>query len=371
VPSGDPIQVLAPVSRTLEPHIGVRLTTDSGTVTINTSLIGFDQQISDDFSVQIVGSLQGSTTIFGTNKIVKTSDSAYIMPACDVNQPVSRALGDIQASTSNKLMTAATNAFIYPPNSVTASIGTYGVTYQFPPAGTTTLSNYQPLPQVMGSILWSFTPTELVGLNVNPGALVLTISTNRALSFNRQVNVVCPKISAAVLSGCFSCSQGAVLTVTARSTCSAGAASVQIGQYTVNTPSVNLGTVDGQVLIHFASSVASVSSTIKLQSGPYSDEFSFSGTLQAPDLVSNATDDVQNNGVGSIFGALDPSKVNEWFQGLGETIKTIIIIAAVALAIILLGVVVYFIWRAVPKKNGGYSKIHDATTKEAAEDAKK
>jgi hypothetical protein len=173
----------------------------------------------------------------------------------------------------------------------------------------------------------------MVGIDTAPASLIGHISTTQPITVSRTVNVVCPVIMSVNASGCFSCDQGATVTVFARSTCSSGGAVVTGVGFLVATTSVVLTTDIQRFDIRISATVASLDGTITLTSGSYSDTKAFSATLVHEDLVVQQNTTVVVTGTNtSGSGFLD---FQSWFDSLSSWMRGLLVFGMVVGAIIL------------------------------------
>jgi len=356
VPNGPVWRVSTPTFTRLEPKLTITLNSNGLESSLTSTVMGITQPFATNYTVHISGSLQGDNTVFGGEAIVSSEIGAYFSSASPVNSPIAGGIGDIQSNSPDKLITASRNAFIYPANAVSSAVGSYSVAYTFPSQGIETLSARDPLPQQKGTTLWSYTPTELVGLASNPGALLFQLNTINPVRFVRKVNIVCPRVDAVEVTGCYSCSQGARLKVMAISTCSEGSVPISItgAGLSLTTPSIMLDS-NPEKLIYFNSDRAEVAGTLTIGVGDRKASIDFSGRLIADELITNHTGDVVNNPDDDNGGIDWITPFNDWFGNVGTTTRWIII-AAIVVGSILLLIGGVFVIKSLRGKSG-YQKV--------------
>jgi len=349
-------QVFRPVSVILQPQLTTNFTYTitepvwSWTQEIhNISVVGLTTQIGDNFTLTMEGTLAGSTVQFGGEKLIGCSDGWYMGSACDPNAPVAHAVGDIQGNSLLDLEYGG--HFQYATGLFTPLLTSSATNYVFEAAGIRSISPSSTLPAQRGSVLWTVSGSNLVGLDQAPGAVIMTVATNQPLTLKRIVNLVCPKILSGNITGCYSCDQGATITLLAYSRCSSGQALVvATGSYIVSTPSVILGTSQDYIMIKVTSNSATVSGNIQLVNGDYSDTILIEGTL-VPDPLIVINNQTFSNTSSTAQAMLD---FGSWFNGLAEWMKGLLVtgmtIAAIVAAIVI-AVVIFKVVKAVKQSN--------------------
>jgi len=76
-------------------------------------------------------------------------------------------------------------------------------------------------------------------------AILIKISTNRPQNYTRYLDIVCPLVTFIFIEGCYNCQEGAVITVSSKSTCLPGPAlltvvdpSISIRSNSIDCPSI-------------------------------------------------------------------------------------------------------------------------------------
>lgn len=360
VPAVDIGQVMRPISVRHQPQLVVNFTTSSGSEVTVVDVTGFDMQVGQNFSLTIQGSLTGSTTVFGDQRVVVTSSSVTMGAASAPNAPVRGSVGDVQANSPGEF--SPFTPFKYAAGLWTALPTSTQTNYLFEGPGWSARSSHDTLPTVRGTTLWTYSDGNLVGLNSNPGSVIATIRTNRPVQVSRKVNIVCPEIYNATLDGCYSCDQGATITIIAKSRCSEGAALVTIdGTFTVGDTSVTLTTVPSTIMIRVTSSSKNNQGTLRLSSGNYHSEILVTGVLVYEDIIVN-----QNQTLSNTTGGTTPSFVDfqSWFNNLAEWARGLLVtgmvIAAIAAAIVV-AVIIYKVVASIKRARveARYDKLQD------------
>jgi len=239
--------------RSTSPAIQITITSGAGIVK-QTSLNAISNSTTvDGFSVKILGNLQGTVTEFGNDKVISAAGYVWLGSASDANVPVAGAIGQIQANTLSKLNTGD---FTVASGIVSRNQGSKSDDFSFIDTPIPSTPAYKKFPFSMNAVVWSddITRAKIVGTNMNPGPLIVSIETPVALSVTRVRNVVCPHISkVGPASGCFACKLGSVASVIAKSTCRGGVVAVETDDDSIVlfTTSLSLDTSDFNYTINF------------------------------------------------------------------------------------------------------------------------
>jgi hypothetical protein len=299
-------------------------------------------------TVQVVGSLSADYTEFGTNKVLDNSTSAWLVTASDVNSPQQQTIGDIQSSSSDKLTTASTSAFIFDPSIVSKSHQDTSTTFTFAGSGIDNLHLFDPFPLVLGGNLWSWSSGLLVTNVTNPGALIVVVSASSSLRFSRIVNVVCPSGSFLNGSGCFDCPLGFSLRITLKSTCSSGIVTLSVEDQRVSllTNSISITTEDQTFVIFGTTSVDNnhFHLTIHANGGNLVLLVEFVAVSHVP--VRNDTNSNQNSGdsaldkFGDFFTETIPNFFRDVFGGNGKWWEYLILVIVIIVVIAIIGLLI-------------------------------
>ena len=365
VPNSDFIaEVMRPISLHRVPQISIAVS--NGEVTETESFEGKNEnlQVMGNFTVRVEGSLTGSTTLFGAEKIVITNGDTRMGFASDVNAPVGGSLGDIQASHPGQL--GPYGQYKVATGLATANPTSGSTNYHFVGSGFPSMSTMDVLPTMRGTSIWSRTGALLVGLNTEPGALLLSLNTPSGLTISRRVNVVCPSIISVDLVGCLACDQSATLVVRAKSTCSEGMALVEVtGSLTALTTSVVLSHEDVEIFVRVHSSTRSNSGTITLKAGPHTASIDYNGELQPENLVVIINGTFDNNNQTTTGGFPDVVGLFSGLPGFAQALISAIGAVIAVILIIVLGVLIFkgvmFVKksRSLSKETTKYHKLYE------------
>jgi len=180
--------------------------------------------------VTMIGSLQGQFIDFGNKKIiVEDKTSIHLKEACAVGAPVAGAVGDIQSDSIPRMMGGGFNAFQYAEDIVTRLDSKRSTTYTFKQAGSRQLDDSSKLPVVYSGNTWSLGEDGYIGADLKTTGAVLGIyQSSEELTFTRTINQICPRFSVKNASGCYNCSSGSSVLISARSVCMPGLVIVSI-----------------------------------------------------------------------------------------------------------------------------------------------
>jgi len=336
---GSVYSVNRPISVALQPVVSFNFTSESYSTYDEVHVTSFEFSIGNNMTGTIEGTLSGSTTSFGDQRVVIGPNSASMGSASAPNSPVVGSVGDIQGTSPGQF--DAYGTFSYASGIFTPNPTSTATNYLFSSNGIAARSSHDTLPTNRGTTLWSISGGSLVGLNSNPGAVLLTLRSDHPITITKTVNVVCPEILNATLEGCYSCDQSASIVVFARSRCSAGSALVTTdGTYNRLTPSLVLETEYQMHIVKVHSVIDINSGTLTLSSGSHSDSVLVEGTLVSEDLIVTPPGDFTNTTTDQGGGPLIPFA--DWFAGLSDLFKGLLVTGMIIGGIIFLIVVIYF-----------------------------
>lgn len=364
-PTGPIYEVFTPTNSKIQPQIFVQYIDQQKQLNFTLQIAGDITVIDENFQISIVGTLQGSTTEFGSRKVIVGNSNAYIGVASETNSPQVGIPGDIQANTIQSLTSPNPSSFIFDSQIVQSQPVSDRTTYSFRSPGISVVgsSQYLKLPATIGSVYYTYSNGQLIGNDIAPGAIVFSLQTRIPVTIQKTVNVVCPDISSLYVSGCYLCIQSASFVFTAKSICSSGAATVILittNNITVNTPFVQLSTIDSTFTVGFSSSDKYIQGKLQLKSGLKISEFYFHSVLNDPVGVV-----IPNMTIPPGFldtGSSGWDSFTNWFNGLGgawEYVKWIvisIIIVVVVGGIIALSV---FGWYKYKESKLGYELVSE------------
>jgi len=320
--------------------------------------------------VQIIGTLSGKYIDFGNKKfIIRDANNIYLKEASPVGGPIAGAIGDIQSTSPQKLMSGNPNAFTFDRNIVTLNHREKSDDYTFRTPGCEQLDDASKLPLSYAGETWYFSENGFISSDLKTaGALLGTFEINGEMKFSRTVNEVCPKIQSTTQSGCFNCSAGSTIIVNARSVCMPGLAQVSLeaaSNVILLTPSIALTNSWKEFVISIQTNKAANDFTLVLQSGsnrvtqnivftaiPYVEINQPNNT----DSPGNGTKDTDGGGGGFNIGDLfkNPFKaIGEFFKDLASgklswwLILLFVILMVVALIVIAV-IVVPLIFQFAP-----------------------
>jgi len=208
-------------------------TSDCQTVQINT---GGEIDVNDRLSVQFLGSLAGSTDVFGTNKFITNLEGgdAYYGFASPPSAPQVNTIGDIQAATSSGLQNPTYTSFIWNVDILDPyDSGENSVAFTTSANGINLLQVYPKLPHQIGTTIWHFNGNAaLEGVNENPGSLLLNIKAVN-YTFQQVVDQVCPVMKSHSITGSYQSDGGATWVVFASSDCGTGSCVLTVDTTTV------------------------------------------------------------------------------------------------------------------------------------------
>jgi hypothetical protein len=313
--------------------------------TESTSVVDlYNNLVAGPFNIINIGSLDSSDHNFGDNKLVLKGSQSYLASSNGYNNPQFGKVGDIQASTSFAFGFPSPTAFIY-PTTVVPSIETQdAVVYSFPSPGARLLGDNTELPMVFGDTIWSFDGSNLVGLNSNPGAVVMSLISTEDILLTYEKTRVCPNLDSLTINGCYNCPQGLTITVLADSLCDAGAVSVTI----VTSVRIACFTSFTEISQTLTSQILQCTSNDKqisgrvIYEGDTTDFLDFSTILsEPPSLTQQEINDVFGNftPVQSSF----PDLWNSW-TGSAAIAKYVIVVIMAIVIVISLMVIAYAGW---------------------------
>lgn len=190
-------------------------------------------------SFEIQGSFEGPAPDFNDRKHMVCGQAQYLTDASDRNSPQKSTIGDVQAESSE---TMTSGSFIYDLDMATKSeVGTSAV-YSFTGSGMKsveknayplTAAGFDWMPQE-GGAPYAFDETATT--------VSYSMRTVGAAKIKRKVKAVCPTFELEESEGCYSCDDGFVVKIKAKSICEEGTAIVRSGSplVKVNTQVVNL-----------------------------------------------------------------------------------------------------------------------------------
>jgi hypothetical protein len=258
VPLGEALQIDAIGVQQWQAHIKINVTTNSASkVFYLNSASTFSNP---DFKLTITGlSVQPVETFTEQNFIRDIDGDYYLYPTSKQNVPVAGSIGDIQASYANSFLNPDVRAFLKAPNIATpVPSGKYDV-YSFQPSGVKQhITSLKKFPMVLNGNLWNTANGVAYSNLTTPGGLTFALLTNKPLSLTYKPTVVCPVASLTSASGCFLCSNGSIIGITARSSCDEGFVDIRANSKDVilYDTKMRLAKTDKLFSINIATSIA-------------------------------------------------------------------------------------------------------------------
>lgn len=209
-------------SRSFIPYI----LADFGNGTVRTIKQSTTSTTVGNLKFDIIGTLTGSLTEFSGYKLISNDTHQYLGTASEKNAPLQQNIGDIQSSADGLMKTGSISSFIFDPNVVSKLEQDKSTIYTFKNSGMNNIGLNQRLPAMYGGQIWSFKDGGLVSSSISPGSLVMSIQTLTPVSVTRIKTIVCPVASVIQATGCYSCDIGSKVIIKAKSSCSAGFATV-------------------------------------------------------------------------------------------------------------------------------------------------
>jgi len=302
VPFGNVSQVLELATRMRSPTIRIEYMLQDGTTYVsNTSVTNVNTNIGQ-FTVQILVSLTQALSDFPSDftHVIINPDLTKIGPASKVNIPKINSVGDIQANAPLDFSNASPDAFIFDPAvKVDSSVTSDSIHYTFSSPGILLLDHapFYSFPVNISGNTWFYSNGILFSNIMNPGALLLSVTSPNGLTFTKTENVVCPAAVFVSANGCYSCLFNAHILVNASSKCAEGFAT-----FTVSDPDV--------FILNPSQFLSSTTKTldISLDTSKARNMFNLiiigsSSNVTIPiDFVANYTDLVNNNDTGTSNG---------------------------------------------------------------------
>lgn len=254
------VQVYQPSQFVQQPTVSLVISDTSGNVlySISAEITGQNYQ-SGPFSLQIIGTFSGSLTEFGSNSVIISiaNGEAWYGQASLVNSPVAGSIGEVQGQNWQAMENGASyfgynppqglsdgsqffhgvpewNYLKYDPSLIQASYGGQSTNYAFAGSALNSLLGLYPkFPQTIGGNLWDVnallisSTTGIYSANMSSilsssAAVYVTLGCTNSITVTRTINVVCPVASYLNASGCYTCTMGSTVLISAKSVCSDG-----------------------------------------------------------------------------------------------------------------------------------------------------
>jgi len=229
--------VSQPTSLSYTPYLSVSV---QGNTTVTTFAQTGTSQSIGSLKFDILGTFQGSTTLFGNNYLVYNSTKTYWGAASAKGIPQQQNIGDIQATTVSQITTPSVNAFIFDPAIVSASISDTSTAYFFKNPGMNNVNFLSQFPLNIAGQIWTYSSGLMSSIATNPGTLAVTMTTLQPITITRTRTVVCPQGTFMQASGCYNCNTGSVVFVKLSSKCSAGTVLLSVVDPTITLTTLSL-----------------------------------------------------------------------------------------------------------------------------------
>jgi hypothetical protein len=186
--------------------------------------------VSDDgtFQITLDGLYNVDPTIFPTPYYtvdITNGSIGYLPLQASARGTPSKGFGEIQSNTDGAIFSSSLSAFIFDPSILTCSSSstTYHCQSLTQHGVPNMLATSIPLPARIGGNYWYLNSRTLMSnLTVAPPIQVTFSALGEGLSLHSYYAQVCPQISTINATGCYSCDEQAILTVTVQSTCAPG-----------------------------------------------------------------------------------------------------------------------------------------------------
>jgi len=346
------------------PVLEVEISSDSHTEKFE---VLYDDAIQHNHNMtfEILGELTHAHVNFGSNKIITGMNgtefpSAYYGAACDQNVPCAGAVGDIQSSfdTSIHSYSWELDQFIYPINAVQTVVKDGAIDFKFPRRGLySQLPVLTKLPSVINGDLWTITEDNLYINSINPGNLLVKLTTTQEFTFSQTVNTFCPVIEELEdkhLVGCSNCAQGVVLNFYAKSTCESGILDYTLtcheGKAFLITRNCKVESFRTLCQVRIKPSTEVIKCTLHLKNGVDIIDLDFEAISPELETTTNTTGESVINAPNAITGNPDisiNSSTNgflDWFNGLSGWAGTLKWIVVSLICIVFICLVAYLIF---------------------------
>ena len=363
-----------PTSLIFTPTVNIRIFGPAGKLLLSDTVSGVNGNVynffNNTFNLQFQGLYQQTITEFSNKKVYLCSGAAYIVDANDVGTLVAGQLGDIQANDPTLLSRSGISNFNFATDIFLGanSVDGENMIFRTSVPGISRLGLYKPLPQIYGNNLFSISPSgDLLANVTSPGALDITINSVGNFNVSLRVNPVCPTISSVNnASGCYQCTAGFVVYITAKSICSAGLAYVSL--FSLDTSAILY--TNAISLTNQFQSFAIRGSTVQqknnlkiiISNGEYSDSRDISFRAVSINLVGNQTfnqtgpdsynnGNVDDNGVPYTTFSANPIKAienlfhgiycEEWYQYLYNYIYDILCLVLFTILVLFIVFIIF------------------------------
>jgi len=229
VPKGSSVDVFSLNQRKHDPAIQFQIIFPNGTYFSTTILAKSRPLINVPFSsgnlqFKFLGSYAFDSTEFQGKYLVGRPDLYKLMHACEPNVPCTGLVGDVQTSIPNNYQHPSANGFIISEDMWLIAKQRKSHSYTFSePSFKYWETNEDVLPKVLNSDRWFVDAGGYLTSNLTQGPqIVVQLTTDVPIIYETLADVVCPTAKLVSANGCFSCDDGFSITISIKSTCSAG-----------------------------------------------------------------------------------------------------------------------------------------------------
>lgn len=299
-------------------------------------------------SLTILGTLTGDAAVFGTNKFIRNDTHLLYGAASDPNAPVASFIGDIQSNSPSIDTESGQSSFIFAGSIATLVQNSLQATYQFQQSGFNHLAHYPSTPFRLGPYIIDQEDGVVIGLNSNPGALVLSIETTEPIIVSRTLDYVCPEATFLNISGCYNCLEPAKAVISVKSSCSNGIVQLR-SALTLTTLTLRITTAYQFYEVYFISATKDVDATLDLIGTGQTTSVRLTGTLFSDDLIDS--DD-------NITVITNRTLFRRWFPdlvpSLANFLSSLLIIGIIAVGCIFCAIGIYVSYKFI---RGRKSKV--------------
>lgn len=197
-----------------------------------------------------------SIEIFGTDKVIRSTNETWIQSTSLKNSPVYENIGDIQSSTPQLLSTLGTGNFIYDTSSVTRILHPDRDEFQMKGNGINNLDPAKKLPFFRSGTYWHVDSDGVIrGIPEEEATLKVQFKTV-GVELQFDSNSVCPTGTLVNATGCRNCGSGFSIAVKMKSSCLSGNTRVYTDAKDIilHTNSLYLTEEEGIFVVHGSTS---------------------------------------------------------------------------------------------------------------------
>lgn len=338
------LRVYRIINSNVLPSVRFDLEINGITTTQTLTVQPFPTGLLTNYTAMVIGSYSGEVTNFGTDKLVISSTAAKFASANEYNVALYGNIGDIQAASPAAFSTPSTNGFIIPSSLVPHVSSQESVSFAFPASGNALFATRPALPTMIGSTLWSYDGSRLVGMNTNPGGIQVSFSTVSPVKISYDVTAVCPIADPIVsVTGCHNCPLGFSISINSHSSCDSGSVVVSIetnGRITLFTPSVLLGPTSRRYIISLSSLDRSISGTVVLTYGDNKARFPFVGALSDPPVLTQQQISWINSNISDALSDIKIDSIGDWWESLTGTAAVVKWLGAILSIIVSVSIII-------------------------------